>query len=694
MSYVYFNKPDVTDRSHDHAPRMAMRASRLATGVLCALFACAGVAHADDVGLARPGAPSFANQAGQESFGNAAIGARWKVTGDHLTDMTIASHDGSQSLVIKAPFALTFADGRTISAGDMHLLAAPEEQALPVDAKASRLADRLPGQVIRASFGDAGGHFRIDWQLVQREDSAYLREVVTITALKQDEHIASVSLLPADAVSSAVDGTVKGSPVIAGRMYLGFEDPLSDSEVRGKHVALTMARSLPLRQGQSITYSAVAGVVRDGQLRRDFAAYIERERAHPYRPFLHYNSWYDIGYFTPYTEAQALDRINTFGQELGVKRGVKLDSFLFDDGWDDRSGSWNFSKDFPRGFAPLRDAAAKYGAAPGMWLSPWGGYGPPAKERADRGAKSGYEVVDGGLALSGPKYYQQFHNTVMELVTRDGINQFKFDGTGNADKVFPGSVFDSDFNAAIQLIKDIREARPDTFINLTTGTWASPFWLRYADSIWRGGEDDWHAGVGTEREQWITYRDQQTYENIVIQGPLFPINSLMLHGIIYAQKNTRLNTDPGHDFANEVHSYFATGTQLQEMYITPSLLTKGDWNALAESAKWSRANADVLRDTHWIGGDPGRLDVYGWGAWSPQKSVITLRNPDAHAQAAVIDLQRQLELPKDAARRFHVHDVWKTGGNQVPQQLDADHPGSIVLAPFEVLTLELGPIEG
>ena len=691
MSYVYFNKPNGANRSHERVQRGAMRASRLAMGVLCVLSAFAGAVYADDAGIARPGTPSFANLAGQESFGNAAIGARWKVTGDHLTDMMIASHDGSQSLAIKAPFALTLADGRTISAGDMRLLAAPDEQALPVDAKASRLADRLPGQAIRASFGDADGRFRIDWQLVQREGSAYLREVVTITALKQDEHITSVSLLPADAASAAVDGTVKGSPVIAGRMYLGFEDPLADSEVRGKHVALTMARSLPLHQGKSITYSAVAGVVRDGQLRRDFAAYIERERAHPYRPFLHYNSWYDIGYFTPYTEAQALDRISTFGEELSVKRGVKLDSFLFDDGWDDRSGSWNFSKDFPRGFAPLRDAAAKYDAAPGMWLSPWGGYGPPAKERADRGAKSGYEVIDGGLALSGPKYYQQFHNTVMELVTKDGINQFKFDGTGNADKVFPGSVFDSDFSAAIQLIKDIREAKPDTFINLTTGTWASPFWLRYADSIWRGGEDDWHAGVGTEREQWITYRDQQTYENIVIQGPLFPINSLMLHGIIYAQKNTRLNTDPGHDFANEVHSYFATGTQLQEMYITPSLLNRGDWDALAEAAKWSRANADILRDTHWIGGDPGRLDVYGWGAWSAQKSIITLRNPDAHAQAAVIDLQRQLELPQGAAHSFRVQDVWKTGGSTVPVQLDADHVSTIRLAPFEVLTLELTP---
>lgn len=670
------------------SPRLRMR--MIALGVLSVCLGAAGVAQADDAMILKPGAPAYAFKAGQASFGNAALEASWSVADGKLSGITVTDHDNGQVLKVDALFTLVLPGKQVIKGSDMHLLSTPVEHALPVDAKASNLADRLPGKAVTASFGDAEGRFRVDWQLLQREGSAYLREVVTITALKQDEPLTSVSLLPSSIDHAEVDGVVKGSPVVEGRMYMGFENPLSDSDVRGQHVTLSMARTLPLHKGQSITYSAVAGVAREGQMRRDVATYVERERAHPYRPFLHYNSWYDIGYFTPYTEAEALDRINTFGQELSVKRGVKLDSFLFDDGWDDRSGSWGFSKDFPHGFVPLREAAAKYGAAPGMWLSPWGGYSTPKEERVKNGKAAGYEIIDDGLALSGPKYYQRFHDVVMDLVDKHGINQFKFDGTGNADSVFPGSRFDSDFAAAIELIKDIRADKPDTFINLTTGTWASPFWLRYADSIWRGGEDDWHAGVGTEREQWITYRDQQTYENIVIQGPLFPINSLMLHGIIYAQKNKRLNTDPGHDFANEVHSYFATGTQLQEMYITPSLLSEQDWDTLAESAKWSRANADVLRDTHWIGGDPGRLDVYGWAAWSSAKSIITLRNPDAHPQTAVIDLQRQLELPQGAARQFQVRDVWKTGA-EVPQHLDADHVSTITLAPFQVLTLELIP---
>lgn len=625
------------------------------------------------------------------TFGNSAISARWTVEGGRFKDMVVTDQVNGREITIIAPFRITLKDGRSFGPADFRCSSPPTTVALAADAKASGLAERLPGQSLQATFTDADGRLRVDWAWVQRAGSDYLREIVTLTALKDDAPIARVDLLQVKADAPEVIGTVPGSPVVSGPDYLGFEHPLSNSEARGNQARVWIERDLPLLKGRSVTYSAVIGVTHPGQLRRDFATYVERERAHPYRPFLHYNSWYDIGYFTPYTESQALDRIKAFGEELTVKRGVKLDSFLFDDGWDDRSGSWRFSTDFPRGFAPLKEAAAKYGAAPGMWLSPWGGYGPPAKERATRGAASGFELMDGRLALSGPKYYARFHDAVMELVAKDGINQFKFDGTGNADKVIPGSRFDSDFAAAIQLIEDLRAAKPGLFINLTTGTQASPFWLRYADSIWRDGEDDSETGVGTTRERWITYRDQQTYQNIVIKGPLFPINSLMLHGIIYAKENRQLHDDPGHDFANEVRSYFATGTQLQELYITPSLLKTEDWDTLAAAAKWSRANAAVLRDTHWIGGDPGRLNVYGWAAWSPTKSILTFRNPDAKPQLAVVDLPRQLELPTGSARAFTVHDLWATGDPKVPAKLDADHPTTILLAPFEVLTLELTP---
>ena len=624
-------------------------------------------------------------------LGNDVVAAAWKVQGGALSGLVVTDRRHHGSIAVTDPFSMTLKDGSTIGTGGFRLHGSLREAALPADADAARLVERIPGKAVKGTFLGPKGNLRVDWKLVQRDGSDYLREIVTITALNEDAPIAKVSLFGANAPDAVVDGSVDGSPVLSHDDWLGFEHPMSKADAwRGK-VKMWIERTLPLPKGQSVTYSAVIGVAHAGQMRRDFAQYIERERAHPYRPFLHYNSWYDIGFFTPYTEAEALDRINTFGKELVQKRHVKMDSFLFDDGWDDYSGSWHFSKAFPHGFAPLCKAAEKYGAAPGVWLSPWGGYGKPHDERIANGRKLGYEIVDNGFALSGPKYWKRFHEVAMALLDKDCINQFKFDGTGNVNSVYPGSRFDSDFAAAIQLIDDIRADKPDTFINLTTGTWASPFWLKYADSIWRDGYDHNFVGVGPYREQWITYRDEQTYRNIVEKGPLFPINSLMLHGIIYAQHAVHLDTDPGHDFANEVHSYFATGTDLQEMYITPSLLTTQDWDMLADAAKWSRANADVLRDTHWIGGDPGRLDVYGWAAWAPQRSFITLRNPDDKPRLAILDVGRQLQLPKDAARSFNVSDVWHSGGSDVPKTLDADREITVTLQPFEVLTLQLIP---
>jgi hypothetical protein len=213
----------------------------------------------------------------------------------------------------------------------------------------------------------------------------------------------------------------------------------------------------------------------------------------------------------------------------------------------------------------------------------------------------------------------------------------------------------------------------------------------YADSIWRGGEDDWTAGVGPYRERWITYRDADTYDEIVKAGRLYPLNSLMLHGIVYAQKAPHLETDPGHDFASEVHSYFGSGTQLQELYITPSLLTSADWDVLAEAAKWSRRNAGVLIDTHWIGGDPRWLEVYGWAAWTPEKGALTLRNPSDRAQDFSLDIGEAFELPNGAERGFRVHSPWAADAAKPAIVLQAGAPHTFHLAPFEVLTLEATP---
>jgi hypothetical protein len=634
----------------------------------------------------------YASSGSELSLSNDAIAASWSVADGVLHSLRVRDVRGGRELALPAPvFSLMLADGGTLSSDGLKITRGPTPESIPARRDASRLSDRQAGRQVTVVLEDDAHRLRATWRAVLRDGSPYMRQEVLLTALGDPLPVREISLIDLSAPGAVVSGTVKGSPIVAGTWYMGFEHPLSASSVDGDRARCVLTRELPLRPGAPFAVSSVIGVTRPGQLRRDFLEYVERERAHPYRTFLHYNSWYDIGYFSKYSEPEALAVIDAFGTELVKKYGVVLSSFLFDDGWDDPATLWGFHAGFPNGFTPLREAAAKYGTAPGVWMSPWGGYGKPKAERIANGQAQGFETNKGGFALSGPKYYARFRETCLSMIRRYGVNQFKIDGTGNASSAFPGSSFDSDFDAAITLIDELRTEKPDLYVNLTTGTYPSPFWLRYADSIWRGGEDHDFAGVGSNRQQWITYRDGDTFRGVVSRGSLFPLNALMLHGLIYAKRANKLDTDPQDDFTDEIRSYFGTGTQLQEMYVTPSLLTERNWYTLAEAANWSRRNADPLVDTHWIGGDPRRLEVYGHAAWSARRGIISLRNPSDKPQSFAIDVARAFELPDGASRTYSARSPWVEGRPLAPIALRAGTEHKFDLRPFEVLTLEADP---
>jgi hypothetical protein len=641
-----------------------------------------------------------AQRTGDLTLDNGLVQGRWSIVDGVLRAIDITDRSSGQSLPLSADVcSLVFRDGTTLGVTALRVTGGPSVSLLAGDPRAARLAARLPGRALTAELTDPDGRFRVTWRAQLRDGSRYIRQEVTLRAADGggEVPIREVRLVDLDVAGqgggAAVRGDVRGSPIVAGggSWFLGFEHPLADVAVANGRAQASLARELPLRPGAPVVYSSVVGAASPGQLRRDFLSYLERERAHPYRPFLHYNSWYDIGYFSKFDEAAALDAIASVGRELHERRGVRLDSFLFDDGWDDPHTLWRFHAGFPRGFTPLREAAARYGAAPGVWLSPWGGYGKPKEDRLSFGRTEGFETNEGGFALSGPKYYARFRETCLDMIRRYGVNQFKFDGTGNVSHVIAGSAFDSDFSAMLALIAELRAQKPDLYVNLTTGTYPSPFFLRHADSIWRGGEDHEFAGVGSDRQRWITYRDADTYAGIVRKGPLFPLNSLMLHGVIYARHANHLDSDPGGDFTSDVRAYFGTGTQLQELYITSALFSPANWDALAEAARWARDRAAILVDTHWVGGDPAALEVYGHAAWAGKggRGVLVLRNPKDAVQAFELDVAAALEVAAEAPRRFTARSPWRSERDQSPLALETGAPHRFELGPFEVLTLDV-----
>jgi hypothetical protein len=589
-------------------------------------------------------------------------------------------------------FSLVLTNGAFVHASGFKLVGPVCMETLAANPGLSRFAERLPGRQAVAELVSADGNLQVTWRAILREGSRYLRQQIELKAEQAPVPLKDILLLDTPVPDATSTGTVEGSPVATKTAFFGVEHPLSVNRGEMGYVRCFLPRGTPLQVGESFACSSVIGFVLKGQLRRGFLAYLERERAHPYRPFLHYNSWYDIGYFSKYDEKAALGVIHAYGEELVKQRGVKLDSFLFDDGWDDYKTLWRLHEGFPNGFMPIQEAANAIGAAPGIWLSPWGGYGKPHDERIKYGREQGFEIRDGNFSMAGAKYYERFRSLCVEAVQKYGINQFKFDGIGVGTKDDPSAGL-RDFEAMLRLIAELRALKPDLYINQTTGTWPSPFWLLHADSIWRGGED--HSFVqGTEppRQRWITYRDNDIYDGIVSKSDLYPLNSLMLHGIIYAKHAEGLNADTNHVLKSEVRTYFGCGTQLQELYVTPSLLTAQDWDTLAEAAKWSRVNAETLLDTHWVGGSPGEHKVYGWASWSPRKGILTLRNPSSRSAEIKIDAAKVFELPEGSPQSYKLVSPFKDQDLQV-SKLRAGEETPFKLKPFEVLVVEALPAE-
>lgn len=517
-----------------------------------------------------------------------------------------------------------------------------------------------------------------------------------IAAVGKAREVAKITFFPTKKQAQApyVDGAINSSPIIADSFFMLPEKPIVNTWAYEGTTNLNVELKTPIQPQTPVSYTLYFGTFPEtSQLRRSVNLFINAVRPRPYKPYLHYNSWMDIGFFTAYTEQDVLKRMDEWDKAFISGRGVALDAFLLDDGWDDRTGRWLFGPAFSQGFGKVREKADSLHSSVGLWLSPWGGYNKPRDIRVSHAREYGFETVDGKFALSGPRYFSNFNQQILKLINHEHITSFKLDGMGNANAHIKGSPYASDFDASIALLHNMRSASPNLFINLTTGTNASPSWLFYADAIWRQGDDINLYGPGTPVQQWMTYRDAETYRSIVRKGPLFPLNSLMYHGIVSAEHAyyglEKVQTDS--DFADQVWSYFATGTQLQELYITPSMLNDAKWDTLARAAKWARDNADVLVDTHWVGGDPTALAVYGWASWRQDKAILGLRNPSDKPQTYYLNLEKAFEIPQGQTTHFTMKAVY---GNNASVPAEYKNPQVITLQPLETLVFEATPATG
>jgi hypothetical protein len=647
-----------------------------------------------------PGQAEASIESNRIVLNNDAIMCRWSFEDGHLKLLSVDNRPLNAGVgPLDECFELLLADGQVLKASNMEIVRGPTIGSIDPDRKAARLAVSSGGEQVYMRLRSPTTRLTVHWRAVLRNGSNYVRQLVSLEPEANDVDIREITLLQYSLIRLGPPGppapVLDGSPIFPGeKLFFAFEHPLAKvraASASGFGVRFSLERTSRVTHDAVQTYSSVIGVAPKGQLRRAFLYYVERERAQPYRPFLHYNSWYDIGYGSEkILEGDALKVIDLFGKELTEKRKVTLDSFVLDDGWDNPATLWQFHDGLPNGFTPLQQAAAKYGSKLGVWLSPWGGYGKPKEQRMKYGEQEGFETNKRGFSMAGPKYYGRFRDACMKMIREYDVNYFKFDGiSGSGAPTGAEPEYAADVEALLRLITELRKAKPDLFVNVTTGTWSSPYWLWYADSTWRSGNDWGTCGWGSKRRQQITYRDNETYHNVVLRAPLYPINSLMTQGIMFANHGLPDETD---GLVDDIHAFFASGTNCQELYLTPSLLDAKTWDVLAEAAKWSRENADTLVDTHWIGGDPIKGEVYGWASWSKRKGILSLRNPADKPNRIALDIGKAFELPEGAAQKYSLKSPWKSDTAVPAIELSAGEEHTFELKPFEVLVFDATPL--
>jgi hypothetical protein len=637
-------------------------------------------------GTAVPGAASAKQAGAKYVLSNNILTVEWSLVKGHvlLTGISdeLRKRDYPQETEL---FEIQTDNAQPIRSSECLLAGTPAVESLKSTTAGANAAPLSTGKQISAVLSHETSGVKIRWRAELRDGSHYVRQILNIEGSKGV--LTSVTCLKASVGKSWSAGSARaGNPVCTDHLFLGQELPMSKNVPSGSDGSVPVRCGvncrLQLHPGKIYEFSSVLGVYPEGQTRRAFLRYLERERARPYKPFLHYNCWFDLE--RRVNETDMLSRIGAFTEEMTVKRGVAMQSYVLDDGWDDyTAGFWTIhKKKFPAGFDRLAVELARVQSHLGIWISPLAGYD-GSTQRVEQARKMG--LVSGKwLDLSDAQYYNWFRDTCADLMTRHKVNYFKWDKAG--DGVSPH------FMALLSCARELRRINPDLFVNVTVGTWPSPFWLNVIDSTWREGSDMGWEGKGDDREKWINYRDAQTYRFVVKQGPLYPLNSIMNHGVVMANGHffaTR-TAKVGNELRHEARSFFGCGTAVQELYIKPELMAPSSWDAVASAAKWAQENADVLVDTHWVGGDPSKSEIYGWASWSPRKAILTLRNPDDQLHEIALDARVVFELPTDAAKNFAMTSPY---ADQRIQKVDmtAGKPTTFVLQPFEVLVLESTP---
>ena len=322
----------------------------------------------------KPGIASATASEKIMTLGNEVIALKFKVSGEKLYPVTLLNKHSSSSLSMEGlEFFRLIVNGKELKCSDFSISSGPLINNIEANSLLLKKSAHNEGKSFSAILNSPDGNIQADWSVFLNDSSNYIKQKITFKCLKSAVLVSEYELVEIGSDLLHNSGTVDGSPAVSEDFFFAFEHPMSQNRYINHKVQCFLKRSLALNPCSPVAYSSVYGAVPKGQLRRGFLYYIERERNQPYHQFLHYNSWFDLSWDgVPMLAEDCMKAVQIYCNELVLKRGAKLDGFLWDDGWNDLHSLWQFNNEyFPNGFIDLRDTAAKYKVKLGTWMSPW-----------------------------------------------------------------------------------------------------------------------------------------------------------------------------------------------------------------------------------------------------------------------------------------------------------------------------------
>ena len=471
-----------------------------------------------------------------------------------------------------------------------------------------------------------------------------------------------------------------GQPIYLNGLFMGSEFPASDNDIeagvaRTRYYAGKTFGELSKGEKEYTTWKTVFGAARSLDMeviRADFLDYI-RDISVPVYLRTQYNSWFD--------HMLNIDKDNIQNSFFEIEKGMTQNgvppvrSYVVDDGWPDyNKGFWCFNDKFPNELYDSAALAKHFASNFGLWLGPRGGYTtqtPKFAKHVQKAGNGGYNRRSLDVCTAHHGYQEKLENLFLDYMERFDINYWKLDGflqrscpskkhghpTGGYQDMY---CFTDHWENWIAIFRKMRSARTaagkSLWINQTSYSNASPWYLQFSESLWMQNAEDINFTDktkngeemhGKDYDKMLTYRDSCYFDFHRTRCYQFPLSNMYNHEPIYGNTAKIQMTDD--EFRKYMYMISTRGTAFWELYYSFNLFNDAKWRINADVLKFIADNFHILRNAKLIGESPDTGAVYGYSAWEGAEGIVSVRNPLDRPQSFAFTLDRVIGVGEGAA---------------------------------------------